>query len=311
MVKSDELTIDDAMRIGDLYFNAAVIERFRMVEAIDLFHTLQQRFPNDWRPKWYLGATYFNNGNATEAIPYLERVAEVIPENVQALDILARSYLLENRYSDAVRTLNSIVSLGVESSDVYGFLGYAYRQMGNEEEAETALQRALDLDAANMDALSTLALLYDDEKEYEKSDELYSDALELYHHGEQLKDDTYYLLLNNYAYALSERQDKLDEALDMSRSAIEFAPENSSYLDTYGWIQYQRGNYEEARTYIEKAVALRREEQRSPGAVLLDHLADIYLALGNNDRALELWREALKSDPENSNIKEKIERYSR
>jgi len=108
---------------------------------------------------------------------------------------------------------------------------------------------------------------------------------------------------NNYAYSLSERGEKLDLALEMAKLAIEKEPDNSSFLDTIGWVYYKLGNYEEAKTYLEKALEISGERP-----VMLDHLGDILFKMGKKELAVELWQKAYKLDSSNIDLKNKIEK---
>lgn len=64
------------------------------------------------------------------------------------------------------------------------------------------------------------------------------------------------LVLNNYAYYLSLRKERLDEAKTMAQHAVELAPDNEVYLDTYAWVLYQKGEYAAAETQMNKAIKL-------------------------------------------------------
>jgi tetratricopeptide (TPR) repeat protein len=63
------------------------------------------------------------------------------------------------------------------------------------------------------------------------------------------------------------------------------------------------GNYEEAKLYLEKAIEVGGES-----AVMLDHLADVESKLGNKEKAIELWENALELDPTKNEIKNKIDK---
>lgn len=79
--------------------------------------------------------------------------------------------------------------------------------------------------------------------------------------------------LNNYAYYLSEENRDLDKAEAMSLKTVKENPNNPTYLDTYAWILYLQGRYEEANIYIEMAVKnLNPEEDNT---VILDHQKSI------------------------------------
>jgi Tfp pilus assembly protein PilF len=66
--------------------------------------------------------------------------------------------------------------------------------------------------------------------------------------------DTY--VMNNYAYYLSLRQVNLSRAAELSKRSNELSPNNESFEDTYGWILFRLKNYEEAKSWIEKAISL-------------------------------------------------------
>lgn len=73
-----------------------------------------------------------------------------------------------------------------------------------------------------------------------------------------LPDNT--LTLNNFAYFLSEKDKELEKAKQMSRRSLDIAGNNATYLDTYAWILYKLGEYEEALDYIKQAMELAAEQ---------------------------------------------------
>jgi tetratricopeptide (TPR) repeat protein len=62
-------------------------------------------------------------------------------------------------------------------------------------------------------------------------------------------------------------------------------------------------DYKNAKIYIEKAVRL------GANAVLCEHLGDVYEGMEDIPKALRWWNEGLKLDPENKDLKYKIEKY--
>lgn len=92
-------------------------------------------------------------------------------------------------------------------------------------------------------------------------------------------------VLNNYAYYLSLRGEKLELAKKMSEKTLELEPNEASFLDTYGWVLFQMGDYNGALKAIEKAVSLDGESFE-----VLEHLGDVYYKLGDIDSALKYWQ---------------------
>ncbi|MFI3315278.1 MAG: hypothetical protein R3Y04_06395 [Rikenellaceae bacterium] len=110
--------------------------------------------------------------------------------------------------------------------------------------------------------------------------------------------------LNNYSYYLSLENTMLDKALEMSMRTIEIEPNNSTYLDTYGWILHKLGRNEEAKDIIKRAVAI----DTNNSSELLIHLGDIYLALGDEILAEVYWDRAIKAGADIEEInKRKLE----
>ena len=109
-------------------------------------------------------------------------------------------------------------------------------------------------------------------------------------------------MLNNYAYNLSLVQQDLDKAEQMSSVTIKKEPANSTYLDTYAWILYQKERYEEANMYISQAL----QNDTTHSAVLLDHAGDIAYRLGDVEKAVDFWRQALSAYQEKMAQKDAI-----
>jgi len=144
-----------------------------------------------------------------------------------------------------------------------------------------------------LSVLSSLALAYNSNKQYKESDAAYEEALKL--------DPDNALILNNYAYNLSTRNQDLNKALDMIKRAVRKEPGNPSYLDTMGWIYYMLKDYKAAKEYIERAVSV-----NGSNSVLLEHLGDVHNALKDTQKAVYFWKKALELNKGNKQLEEKI-----
>jgi tetratricopeptide (TPR) repeat protein len=100
-------------------------------------------------------------------------------------------------------------------------------------------------------------------------------------------------VLNNWAWyiATSDKNGNLNKALEMSKKTIELEPDNTTYLDTYGWILYLQGNYPEARKQFQHAMAY----GGSDNPVMLDHYAEVLFALKEYDLAFLYWDKAVEA----------------
>ena len=95
-------------------------------------------------------------------------------------------------------------------------------------------------------------------------------------------------VLNNYAYYLSLREENLERAEEMSKKTIEMFPEEANYLDTYAWILYKMKKYEQAKSWMQKAIDI------SESKTCYSHMAEILKELGQKEES-EFYLEKSKT----------------
>ena len=167
---------------------------------------------------------------------------------------------------------------------VYFFNGIANIQKKNFSEAVTVLNTGVKMvvDNKNLEGqfYTNLGDAYNELKEYSKSDDSYEKALSLNPEDANV--------LNNYAYYLSVRGERLERAEEMSRKSNEIEPTQASYQDTYGWIMYKQNKFDEAKMWIEKSMTNGADKS----AAVLEHYGDILFKLGDISKAMENWQKA-------------------
>ena len=108
--------------------------------------------------------------------------------------------------------------------------------------------------------------------------------------------------LNNYAYYLSLQNRDLKRAEQMSLKTIQAEPTNSTYLDTYAWILFMEERYDEAKEYIDQALA----NDAEVSAVIVEHAGDIYAAYGDIPKAMEYWLLSRERGSDSTTLDRKI-----
>ena len=141
---------------------------------------------------------------------------------------------------------------------------------------------------------SILGDLYHSEGDPKKSFQSYEKSLKI--------DPDQIGTLNNYAYFLSLSGEKLQKAYEMSKKTIEAEPKNATYLDTFGWILYKQGRYQEAKAIFRQVLMYGTDVS----AEVLDHYAEILFALNEFDMAFMYWEQA-KLKVKNPELEKKIE----
>lgn len=114
-------------------------------------------------------------------------------------------------------------------------------------------------------------------------------------------------VLNNYSYYLSLEKKNLDKAEKMSRITITAEPTNPTYLDTYGWVLFEQGDYVSSKIYLESAVKYSKEKEKEVSAEVLEHYGDVLFKSGDEEKALEYWIKAKETEKsESKTLEQKI-----
>jgi uncharacterized protein (TIGR03790 family) len=100
------------------------------------------------------------------------------------------------------------------------------------------------------------------------------------------------LFLNNLAYALAVRKNNVQEALPMAEEAYKLAKENPNIKDTLGWIYHLAGQNEKAMPLLEEAV-----KSASRNAEMNLHFAVISAEMGDMLAAEVALLRAIEIDP--------------
>jgi len=96
---------------------------------------------------------------------------------------------------------------------------------------------------------------------------------------------------NDLGYTWADDGKNLDRAERMIRHAVEAEPDNVSFLDSLGWVLYKRGSFEEAKHYLQQAIA---GTDGPVDPVVLDHLGDTLYRLHDPSAAVSHWKRSLE-----------------
>lgn len=179
----------------------------------------------------------------------------------------------------------------------YFYNGLANSQLKNFSKAAQSLKDGLEYAGSDkrlmLDFLTLLGEAYNSLKEYPKSDKAYEDALKI--------DADNSLVLNNYAYYLSIRKEKLSDAEKFSKRAVELRPNDGNYMDTYAWVFYAGKKYKDAAEWLEKAVKL------SPSnGEIHEHYGDSLYKLNRIEEAVAEWNKAKENGSNSETLLKKI-----
>ncbi len=195
---------------------------------------------------------------------YLLLASERFPDESSLRFERAYTLTTQQRYDEAIECYKAEMKGATDSlkSSVMGTIGDLYYQMSIESRVQG------DEKSAN--------------KQIKSSYKYYDKALRL--------DRDNSMVMNNYAYFLSENGGDLNRAHDMSKRSTEIEVSNPTYLDTYAWILYRMGEFKEAKVVMRQAISFDTSQN---GEIAL-HYGEILSVLGEDTMANFYWDKAIE-----------------
>ncbi len=263
-------------------------------KAIEIYQKLIKLLPDDEKIQNNFGEILSQvKDEKYNPLNYLKKMVENHPENIENFKNLAYYYAHNNELDKGLEVLHEAKEIFPRNADLLFIIGSLYREKGNFENALNYLDQALQFTEDTLQVYHLKATVLEEAGKYAQSDSLYSVMID------KNPDDP--IALNNYAYSLATRGEKLDMANNLVNKALEIVPENPSYLDTKGWVLFKQGNYTEAKKYLQKAL-----QEIGENSEIMEHLGDVMMKMDKPEEAKTYYQKALELDPENERLKEKV-----
>jgi len=237
------------------------------------------------------------------------------PGNVRGLNLLMQSYQARKQAAAAERRLREAALQKPPSAELQLAVGRWFAGLGKAGDARAAFEAAKAARPDYVPAEMELAGLDQRERKWDAARSRLSSVVKgqprnslawltlanlEYQAGNKRLAQDYYLkvteldrgnviALNNYAYLRAESDP--DAALEHAERALEMAPDSANVLDTIGWIYYRKGLYQQAVTYLERAMAREASPRRQ------FHLGVSLLKCGQTDAGNRNLSAALHKDP--------------
>lgn len=293
LLGKDSLDFYEKVQVGEVYYRLINNDKGALDISTNIFTGLNNDYPGEWIPYYYLGAIDLIMKNEDSYQAKFDKAMQYGDTSRQVYLLVGISYFQRNKMAEAKTALEKGLVQFPEDFDFLNLLGNIEQTLGNSSNALMYYEKARVQNPDDVNNLVALAGLYETFKKYKESNAAYEKVLSI--------EPDNALALNNYAYYLSVRGERLNEALVMSKKSLENNADNGSYLDTYGWILFKLKKYEDARDYILKSL-----KANPNSAVVNDHLGDVYDALGDRSNAMKYWKKAYELAPENQEFKNKV-----
>jgi len=109
--------------------------------------------------------------------------------------------------------------------------------------------------------------------------------------------------LNALSYVLSFQSERLNESLEYINQALKLSPNNPIFIDSLGWIYYQKGDWNEAIYHLKLAHDLGHDTQ------IAAHLGEVLWVNNQQKEALNIWEKALLADQDDETLLETLQRF--
>ena len=260
---------------------------------------LKQTYPDEENTYFFYANLLLNDtSQQAVAIENLEKVIQINPQHEDALMQLIQIAFQHEDFRRVLQLTDDALLAGLKTTRIYFYKGIAAHQEKNYQIAKKAYENGIeitpDTEPIKSQLYGNLGDINYELKAPLKAYENYEKALKLDEHNT--------LVMNNYAYYLSENDTLLDKAEKMSTRCVDLEPGNPTYLDTYAWILYKRSNLLLAKFYMEKAIHNTPEDND----VLYEHYGDILHANGEKEEAKKYWQKAINAGGDKTSIEAKI-----
>ncbi len=248
-----------------------------------------------------LVALYRETGQKAEALQTVRAARLQLPNDYELLRLEAEILTENGKVDEGVGLLKALIGkkengnpngrnplIQYDDFTNYLYISNLYSQANRGKEAIEAANQALTTakgEDRKLVAKLTMATAQQMSGDYQAAEQNLREILK------QSPDNP--IALNNLGYFLLERNEKINEALELIQKAVNISPNNPSFLDSLGWAYFKLNKLAEAEKYLKSAARL-----DSTSSTILEHLGDVYQKQAKTELAKETWRKALKISSE-------------
>jgi len=269
-------------------------------EAFQLFDVLIKTHPDN--PKVYLiyADLLMRMNKPTEAQKVFRQAINLQKNDLQLWQKLVFIDMEIKDFNSMFTDSYEAIGYFPNQPDFYLYNGIAAIQISQLDKAIKVLKDGKDLVVENPKLESEfyyyLGEAYEKSKNFTESGKAFEKSIEL--------NQSNITCLNNYSYYLANRKSNLDRAKQLIERCLQTEPNKPSFLDTYAWILYRKGQFAEAKIVIEKAIL----NGGNANPLIMEHYGDILFMLNDKDGAKQQWQKAAQLGKGSDKLNEKIEK---
>ncbi|VAX16946.1 hypothetical protein MNBD_NITROSPINAE03-1905 [hydrothermal vent metagenome] len=257
-------------------------------KALDHFQLVRAGKPDNKQVVFYIASIFERIGLLNEALETWKRIGKI--GDTTTRDVYMKIAELYEKAGEPEKSRDyAILALKInpEDPELNYFVGLLQNKLHNNKEAEKYFKEAIRLKPDSEKYYFYLGVVYEKMKKYDKTIEAMKEAI-------ALRPD-HSNALNYLGYIYAEQNINLKEAERHLLKALQLEPENGYFIDSLGWIYYKQKRYKEALRQTLTSV-----RNIPPDPTVLEHLGDIYVALGDPALAIETFKRSLNAKVEDN-----------
>jgi tetratricopeptide (TPR) repeat protein len=269
-------------------------KRESLKSAVEELEKMRDTAPRDERAHYALGGAYFELGETEKGIRAYEAFQELVPAADAGYVAIAKSYERAGNIDKATDYLQKALKSRPDSAETMMLLATMYSRQGKHREAIPLFKKLLELSNENPAVKRQLGATLVEAGEHEEAARILE---ELTRSVPQDKDARVLLARAR----LGQRQ--YGEAIEIFKAVLVDAPDNLEAAFYLGTAYEQSGHAAEAVRVFSDLVSRTRdgsEEYKANRLVFQQHLAAAYQDTGEYGKAIALYEEMIKSDPESA-----------
>ncbi len=275
------LKLDPKNRFYQYEYAVSLLQSMRYKEATKILKNLYKQHPNNKTIGYLYGLALEASHDDVGALSVYKHVLRLDPKNPKLYERIASILVDEGKYAEATPYIEKGLKLNPFSAKLYIFKALILANQKHYITAKSFADQSIKLDPHDYRSYFIRAMIED--KLHRIDDEIkdLKKVVELEPKNAEM--------LNYLGYTMLLYKKDIKQGLDYVKKAIALSPKNPSYLDSLAYGYYLLKDYKKALTYSEEAYKLNKDD-----SVILEHLADIKLALGDKKEAKKLYLKALK-----------------
>ncbi|RKU07273.1 hypothetical protein C6502_18560 [Candidatus Poribacteria bacterium] len=238
------IELDPELALPHFQLGYLLTQQAKFEEAVPFYRKAIALYPNHTGAYYQLANAYFRMGKQEEGKRQLEKFREI---KAKERFNLAEQSLKEGEIDQALTAFQRALDMDAAFAPAYARLSAIALQQNDLQTAAEYLQQALEIRPNFAAGYYQLGSIYHKQGEVEKAIESFETALQLR--------PNFAPACNALAWLYAESEKNIDKAITLARRAVKLKP-TASHWDTLAYVLYKAQRYKEAAEAIATALDL-------------------------------------------------------